>query len=428
MILDLALLPHQADFVEDCTTESLALVGGYGAGKTKALATKLIVLSLQNAGFEGIALSPTYGMSKRVLIPEIEEQLIKYNIPYTFLKGDMLFLIQASKSKTTKLHVMAAESYKRAAGINAAFFGVDEMDLIEPSLAREAWRMLKSRLRKGTVLQGCAVSTPEGYNFLYEYFEKEPQDDPELAADRRLIRARTADNPFNPPGYIDNLRAQYPEQMLEAYLNGMFVSLKGSPVYSSYEVAANNTELTWEELHKDIPLHLGIDFNNNAMSCVTAYIAQNKAYVVDELMGHKNTMALINAIRTKYGDKRTIFVYPDASGAAEKSSASSSDIEQLAAAGFHIEAHKANPRVKNRVSSVNARFANGQKPPQRALYVNRKTCKKLVKALLQQTYKPDGSPVKDGVVDGPVDALGYLVYKLWPIADRYAFAQASIAA
>lgn len=428
MRLDLNLLEHQAQFVEDTTTRNLALVGGYGAGKTKALATKLIVLSILNAGYEGIALSPTYGMSQKVLIPEIEDQLREYQIPFRLNKGELVFYIQVSPTKITKLHILAAETYKRAAGINAAFFGVDEADLIAPDLARAAWQMLSSRLRKGLVYQGCAVSTPEGFNFLWEFFKKEVEEKPELAANRRLIKAKTLDNPFLPKEYIEELRSQFPAALLEAYMNGEFVNMTGSPVYSSYDKDLNDTELTIEELHKDIGLHCGIDFNNNAMSCTVGYVAANKAFVLDELIGHKNTLALIDAIKTKYGANRAIYVYPDASGAANKTSASTSDIEQLTAAGFQVFAPKANPRVKNRVNSVNARFANGQKPPHRALFVNQRTCKTLVKCLMQQTYKLDGTPVKDGVVDGPVDALGYFVHYIWPIDTSRNFSVSTIEA
>lgn len=442
--LNLDLLPHQADFVEDCATRSLALVGGYGAGKTKALACKLIILSLQNAGHEGIALSPTYGMSQKVLIPEIEAQLQQYGFrqitygeprksEFRFNKSDFVFYIGCGRGHITKLHVLAAESYKRAAGINAAFFGIDECDLIQPELARAAWRMLSSRLRKGTVFQGVAVSTPEGRGFMYEFWVKEVEEDPSLATNRRIIHADSEDNPFLPPEYIEELRRQFPPHLLDAYLRGQFVNMVGSPVYASYEEAANDTVLTWDELHKDIPLHCGIDFNYNAMSCTVAYVAQNKAFVIDELMGHKNTKALIAAIKERYGQNREIYVYPDASGVADKTSASESDIVQLAAAGFNVFAPRAkdggngaNPRVKNRINAVNARFCNGSGV--RSLFVNRRTCKTLVKALLRQTYKPDGSPVKDGVVDGPVDALGYFVYYVWPVGSKNSFEQARLAA
>jgi hypothetical protein len=437
MNLTFDLLPHQAEFVEDNTTRNLALVGGYGAGKTEALAYKLIVLSLLNAGHEGIALSPTYGMSSKVLIPKLEE-LLETHIgrgKWKLNKSDLVFHIDCGKGRITKLHVLAAESYKRAAGINAAFFGVDEADLIAPDVARAAWRMLSSRLRKGNVFQGVAVSTPEGFKFLYEFFKKEVEEKPELEVERRLIKAKTADNPFLPTSYIDDLRSQFPPALLEAYLNGEFVNLVGSPVYSSYDKELNDTPLVWQELHKDIPFHLGVDFNNHAMSCTVAYVAAGKGYVIDELIGHKNTRALIEAIKAKYGS-RDIYVYPDASGAAAKTSAASSDIEQLAAAGFQIfapskvsgEGIGSNPRVKNRINAVNALFATSHQPPIRRLFVNQRTCKTLVKCLLQQTYKPDGTPVKDGVVDGPVDALGYFVHQIWPVDNRSTFSQARIAA
>lgn len=46
--------------------------------------------------------------------------------------------------------------------------------------------------------------------------------------DTSLTRARTADNPFNPPGFADTLRKQYTPEFARQELDGEFVALEGA--------------------------------------------------------------------------------------------------------------------------------------------------------------------------------------------------------
>ena len=421
--ITLNLLTHQAEFIKDTTTRNLALVGGYGAGKTQALATKLIILSLLNPGHEGIALSPTYGMSQKVLIPMIESILRDNGIPHSYSKSNFHFVI-GSGLQATKLHIMAAETYERAAGINAAFFGVDECDLINEDVALAAWRLLSSRLRKGKVYQGCAVSTPEGFKFLYKFFEEEPLTDPSLAASRRIIRASTYDNPFLPKEYIQELETQYPPHLIKAYLHGQFVNLSGKTVYYAYSKENNHSNLSLDNIDPYEQLHLGIDFNYAGMSVTTAIIRydehnQPEIHLVDEIIGSKNTHECIKAIQYRYKN-RNIIAYPDPAGNQRKSSAQDTDIAQLRQAGIPMQLMNIHPLIKDRVASVNALFDNGQN--QHRLKINPRTCPYLTKAIASQTYDIAGNPKKNvllGInetyIDGPLDALGYFVYTKFPL-------------
>lgn len=427
MDIDLFLLPHQAEFIQDTTTRNLALVGGYGCGKTHAAAAKLLVLALMNAGHELIALSPTYGMADKVLIPAIEAILDENNFSYTFNKSKLIFDISINGRKTL-IHVMAAETYKRAAGINAAAFLVDELDLIDPDTARAAWSMLSSRLRSGKVFQACATTTPEGYQFAWQYFVDEPLQKPQIqdkpTTSRRIIKARTYDNPHLPEGYIESLRAQYPPELIEAYLNGEFVNMNGRVVYDQYgyQLGKNNTPLTLAQIQPHERIHIGMDFNVRGMSAVAAVIRDGEAYVFDELLGAFNVMDLAAQINRRYAGY-DMLIYPDASGSAGNAASDHSCHALLEQAGLELRKLSKNPPVRDRVNSVNALFLNGQK--ERRLHINKDSCPGLHKALMAQTWDKSGAPAKgaviglpstkDTMIDGPLDALGYFVYKNWPV-------------
>jgi len=78
------LHPGQLAFVEDQTTEIIGLSAGYGAGKTRSLAAKAVVLAVLNQGFMGCVMEPTGPLIRDIWMNDFEEFLEAYEIPYTF--------------------------------------------------------------------------------------------------------------------------------------------------------------------------------------------------------------------------------------------------------------------------------------------------------------------------------------------------------
>ena len=412
MDLNLSLLPHQAEFIEDITSRNLGLVGGYGCGKTFCAAAKLVTLACHNIGHELIGLSPTYGMAEKVLVPAIAELLYEQRIPFKPNKSTLVFELQLSR-RPTLIHIMAAESYKRAAGLNAAAFLIDELDLIDPDVARAAWRMLTSRLRKGNVYQGCATTTPEGFRFAYQFFVEEVRAKPELAAQRRIIKASTYDNPFLPPDYIPSLLDQYPEQLIKAYLHGEFVNLTTGNVYYAFDRYKNESKLTIKDFQSQ-PLHIGMDFNTGNMAAVVCVIDGEKTHALEEIVGLQNTEAMCKELRARYGN-RQITIYPDSSGKNASANADISSIAILQRAGYTCRYRSKQPPVNDRIASVNARFKSYTGVHR--LFVNPVTCPKLTKGLETQGYK-DGKPDKSASfgLDHALDAIGYFVEMNWSLS------------
>lgn len=404
------LLSHQLEFIEDCSTRHLALCGGYGSGKTMVLALKIIHLSALNTGYEGCALSPTFNMAHKVLIPELERQLRAANIKYDYSKSFSTFTIFFG-NQSCKVHILSAENYERVAGLNLAFGAMDEIDLMNMDTAYASWRMIQSRLRRGKVYQLCAVSTPEGYNFLYDFFEKQKEK-----TDRRIIKARTRDNPFLPKEYIDSLLETYPSNLISAYLDGEFVNLASGNVYAEFNRETNRTVQTIDDYPNHI-LHIGVDFNINNMAAVVSVIHQGQIFTLDEFSGLKDTTTLAKAIRQRYPG-RPIYIYPDSSGKSGHSNSSFTDISILKDRLFNFEVcyNSKNPRVVDRVGAVNAKIKNAKGDI--SLFVNIEKCPHLVEGLEQQGWGKDGNPDKSNGLDHHLDALGYFIHFRFPIALR----------
>lgn len=407
------LLPHQLDFVSDVNTPQLALVAGYGSGKSQSIAVKMIHLASLNVGYTGVVVEPSFPMIEEPLLPLVFDALEVYGIPYSFKRSPNPTLVMHFADGDSTVLFKSAEQMDKLRGINAAFVIIDEIDTLPQNKAKQLWQILQGRVRLGNVLQICCASTPEGYAFMYEHFGNIP---PEKAHERRLIRARTYDNPFLPKSYIDNLLSSYPEQLITAYLNGEFVNLATGNVYYAFDRVLNNTDKTLADFNEPGRiLHIGVDFNVNNTSATVTVVQDKIIYVVDELSGIFNTEALIKELRAKYPGRK-MRVYPDSSGDSEKTNASVTDIILLKNAGLNPHFHTKNPPVRERVGSVNAKLKNGK--GERTMFVNVNKCPNLVKGLEQQGFDAQGKPDKTKGLDHQLDSLGYTVYYNFPITDK----------
>jgi len=157
------------------------------------------------------------------------------------------------------------------------------------------------------------------------------------------------------------------------------------------------------------PLYIGQDFNVGAMAS-TVYVKRPDCWhAVDELTGIYDTPALIQTLKDRYaGHKLTI--YPDASGNSRKTvNASESDISLLKQAGFTVKVNDSNPRVKDRILSVNTALTNGR------MRVNERKCPNVVSCLEQQAYDKNGEPDKSSGFDHMCDSAGYPIVFEMPV-------------
>ena len=364
-------------------------------------------------------------MAKRNLVPTIQEVLQEMEIEYIYMKSASEFDISWGAEQHTKVFIASAENYKRIAGLNLAFFGVDEVDLIDIEIAIPAWRMLESRLRKGRVFQGTCASTPEGFNFMHQFFVEENVDNEgNPMTNRKLYRASTYDNYLLPSEYIPSMLQKWPANQIQAYLHGQFVNLTTGNVYHSWDRVKNYTTRSIKDYQQHI-LHVGMDFNVGKMAAAISVIDKKIVYTIDEIVDIKNTPDMVVALKKRFPERlnapHSIQIYPDSSGNAEHSNATATDIALLKQAGFTVIYHKKNPRVRDRIASVNAMACNAA--GQHRWFVNIERCPALVIALEQQGYTSDGKPDKSKGIDHIIDAFGYFCWWNFPIMSKTATAR-----
>jgi hypothetical protein len=396
------LHPGQLAFVDDTTTQILGISAGYGAGKTRALCAKAVMMAAANQGFIGCVMEPTGPLVRDIWMSDFDNFLDQYNIPHTFRASPLPEYTLHFAGGDTKILCRSFENWSRIIGLNLAWVLADEIDTVAPSIANRAFPKILGRLRAGNVRQFAAASTPEGFRWMWNTFGS---DEAKARTDRHLIRMRTIDNPHLPPDFIKRLEANYDPSLLRAYLDGEFVNLTTGQVYDRF----NREKHVITELpdFSEEALRIGVDFNVGNMSAIIAVRLNNKLLVVDEVSGAHDTDALAQEIVRRYPGRR-MYAYPDASGGNRSTNATQTDIQILESYGMGNQSPRANPPVRDRVASVQALLENGK--GQIRLQVAA-SCKRTIECLELQSYTEKGEPDKDAGFDHMNDALGYLVWR-----------------
>ena len=407
------LMPHQVDFVMDDRTPIQGFVGGYRSGKSEALTWKALRCAAElYPGKHGVIVSPIAGMNQRNIVP-----ILKRILPTTGLEYDAERLannyVDYLEIKVGKVYSriwlnVSAENYTRLNGMSLAWGGMDEADLCRNAeIGYNAFTELGNRLSESDNAIQFAVSTPEGYAFMYRRFVEEASEF------TKIWHVKMTDNFLLPPNYLASRLANIPASKQKAYINGEFANIYTSTVYPDFDRELNHTDYTV----KDDPygaLHIGMDFNIDNMAAIVHIIKDNLPYAVDELMALKDVPAMIRAIKQKYPN-RQILVYPDASGKNRHVAGVETSHSLLKAAGLKLVVDGSNPSVGDRINSMNAMFLNAQGI--RRYKVNTRQCPIYTRCLERQAWV-NGEPDKSNDVDHPLDAGGYFIHKVYPIKGK----------
>lgn len=404
--VDLALTEPQEDFVFS-GYQFPAFVGGFGAGKSDALVTRLLLKKLAYPRFNVGYFAPTYDLISLIAWPKFEERLDAMKIRHRLNKADKELKLRTGGSVIFR----TLDNPDRIVGFEISDGGIDEFDTLEQKKAANAWRKCLARCRKrkhdhqpNTL---AIATTPEGYRFVYETWHKAKD------AERKgykLYRAPTWSNPYLPEGYVDQLRAIYPSNLLNAYLEGLFVNLTSGAVYPDFDRNLHHTDAV---IAPGEPLHIGVDFN--VYNCTAIICVERGGFplVLAELTGVRDTPTLAQMLVERFPGHH-LTAYPDASGRSHKSvDASLSDLQILRSRGINVKVNSRNPAVKDRVNAVNAQILNGEGV--RRLLINTHACPVMTECFEQQVFDKNGEPDKSAGKDHAPDAIGYFIAEMWPL-------------
>jgi hypothetical protein len=242
------LNPHQREGLDDTKTKFLHLSTGFGGGKSYWCVQKAFQLSRLNRNMAGGCVVPSIADYKKDLLPLFEEILEVNKIKYRYHKTDKWFRFPWSKGK---LFIATAE--KKIRGPNWAYALLNEVTLIEHERYKET--IGRVRIKGAPCPQIASNGTPEGTShWLYEQFVETPMKG------SRIIYGDTRDNLDNlNEDYVTTLENSYDEIMLDAYLRGLFVNMKGNRFYYAYDPKKNDDK-TVEQV-EDQEVIVTLDYN-----------------------------------------------------------------------------------------------------------------------------------------------------------------------
>jgi PBSX family phage terminase large subunit len=395
-------------FLNDLDTKFRAYVGGFGSGKTFVGCLDLLIFFGRYPGTVQGYFGPTYPSIRDIFYPTFEEAAEMMGFRTKVNVSNKEVAVYRGKKYYGTVICRSMENPDSIVGFKISRALVDEIDVLNPVKATNAWRKIIARMRlniEGVVNSIGVTTTPEGFKFVYEQFANNPTES------YSMVQASTYENErFLPPDYISSLIESYPKELINAYLKGLFVNLTSGTVYKSYDRAFHNS---LESIKDNEPLHIGMDFNVTKQAATVYVHRKGKKgvawHAVEELVDMYDTPESIKIINEKWPNHK-INIYPDASGKNRKSvDASTSDLAMLEQAGYSVHVNKSNPAVKDRINSVNAALENG------LMFVNSMRCPVTAANLEQQVYDDNGQPDKKSGKDHQNDATGYPIAYSMPI-------------
>jgi PBSX family phage terminase large subunit len=370
---------------------------GFGSGKSEAMANAAVIDASHSASALIGCYAPTYDLVRLITAPRIQQKLTDNGFAYVFNKQENI--IYTSSSHVGDFVLRTLDNPERIVGYETYRAHVDELDTLNTDKARTAWNQVIARNRQ----RPAGVIDP--FNQASAYYERWVSNKNELYG---MVQASTLSNPFLPPDYVDSLKATYPAQLIDAYIEGHFVNMQSGTVYRAYNRKAHDSTETIRECE---PLFIGMDFNVTQQAA-TVYVKRKGGeewHAVAELVDMYDTPDAIDTIKQRWPDHK-INIYPDASGSARKTvDAYKTDISLLESAGFSVRVHKRNPGVQDRINATNSAFESGR------LRINSKACPTVADCFEQQAYDKNGKPDKSAGKDHQNDASTYPIAFEMPI-------------
>jgi hypothetical protein len=343
--------------------------------------------------------APTYKMCRQILWDDIKEKFIRARWAKKINESNLeITLVNGSR-----IYLRSGDNPDNLRGVSMDYLVIDEAALVDQKLWSEICRPALSDRQGGAMF----ITTPQGKgSWIYDLWQGAHAQENYSAFQYTTIQGGNV-----APEEIEAARNELDEKSFRQEYEASFETYAGAIYYnwdSSVHIKKQDVEFKKNEI-----LHVGLDFNVTPICAMICRVNGNEISVIDEItMEGSNTFEMAEELLNRYPNNR-MWIYPDASGQARKTSSNTSDHHILRNAGFILKVKSINPPVKDRIASVNTslKAVDGSVK----LTVDPK-CKHLIKCISGQTYK-EGTriPDKNSNLDHMNDALGYLVNWINPI-------------
>lgn len=341
-----------------------------------------------------------------------EDRLVKLDKTLTKEKGFLITSVAHLTAKTSSvvgqyqvydLEVEDAHEYF-ANGVrvhNCAF--LDELSELTPAICMEAIKSINDRVRQQIedfrspfIVSVSSAQGLDGQYMAIEHFKRNGMG-------YILIRGETRDNIYLPKSYVENLYKIYNEKERKVYLEGHFMSVNSSLVFSDYDPAQNMLSVDlYDSLEPDDTVFIGQDFNSFGCAGVACTVKKGCIIILKDY-DIPDIRRAPEIFRYDFPTQKIVWI-PDATSTQFYSQFK----KELRAKDIKIAYRKSNPLVQDRVFVIN-----------KLLYSQRMfttpIAKEVEKTFLTHQFDPKTHvPMKggQGAPDHIADALGYAVYHI----------------
>lgn len=348
--------------------------------------------------------APSYRMAKEITWRKISNILMDLRWIQKKHENDLKIYLKNGST----IELKGADNYDSLRGRSIDFLVMDEVADIHPSAFYEALMPALADSKGHALFCG----TPKGQsNWAFDLFNNGTSD-----KDWASWRVSTLEG-----GFVDADEVEYAKSLLDQKTfaqeyDADFVQ-SGSKIFYSFDREHSVQPYTGEA---PSIVYIGEDFNVGFMTAVVFALNDNVLHAIDEIvLTSSNTDEMVQEIKNRYSDRK-IFVFPDPSGKAMKSSAGGkSDISILTNAGFIIKAPNKHTPVRDTINAVNSMLLSAS--GERKMFFDPK-CKQTIESMDRWEYK-EGSmiPDKNGAVDYShmCDCVRYITDYLFPVRKEF---------
>lgn len=379
-------------------------IAGYASGKTSALCYCIARATKDLQGkkdLEGhnpriILGSKNLTFMMKTSVSNLEQTFRQTGTEYRFDKKNNIIFVG-----TVEIYLIPLENPENIYGWSVACAFLDELSELPPDICMEAIKSINDRVRQQ--IDGfrtpfiVSVSSAQGLDGQYmamEHFKRNGMG-------YFKVRGETRDNVFLPKSYVENLYKIYNDKERKVYLEGHFMSVNSSLVFSDYDPAKNMLAVDlYDSLEPDDTVYIGQDFNNFGCAGVACTVKKGCIVVLKDY-NIPDIRRAPEIFRYDFPTQKIVWV-PDATSTAFYSQFK----KELRAKDIRIAYRKSNPLVQDRVFVIN-----------KLLYAERMfitpISKEVEKSMLTHQFDPKTHiPMKggEGAPDHISDALGYAVY------------------
>jgi hypothetical protein len=431
--VDIELHPGQSqifsDLFVDKTCRFATAVCSRGWGKSFFAGT-----AATQATFELLDLHPSVPNKNVFIIAPTYTQVVDIYYPLlAYQLGLEAYCLKSSRDlgrfwfpNDVQLRLVSYEAVERLRGLGAYFVVNDEVSSWTKSLGlKEAWegiiqpciatRWSPERAKvygAKSPGRGLTISTPKGYNFLYDMYNYQEKDN-----NWKSYHFDYKSSPYLDPDEIERIKHTIdPLEFASEYLASFEDS--GNKVFYCFDRKLH-VRKDIEDPSEEEDIHIGIDFNVGLM-CSSAFVLRGKQpQFFDEFKGLPDTDHLAKAIIGRYKNgKRKIYVYPDPTGNSRKTSAAvgTTDFSILKSYGLHVLARSKSPGIIDSVKATNRKLRTAADEIDFCIHPR---CEGTIKSLERTSWvdkNPDTAAIdKSEGVEHFSDSVRYPMEYLFPV-------------